>query len=741
VYDLSAMRAFEAAFFCFSAVLALGCTADSESMAPDAMLFRRDAGGAADVTDSAAQACVDENHTLGMGCRTDGECDDHCFCNGVELCEGGVCTAGESPCVDSIECTDEQCSEGTRSCSFLPVHSRCSNGLACDGAEECDRLLGCVSGAPLYCNDSSACTFDSCEDAVGCIHAPRDLDGDGFVAATCDGDDCDDDPRTGQNIHPDALEICDNLRDDDCDGRRDYHDSDCIPSNDTCELARLLPEQSGTYSGSTVGLTSEYALSCSTRDGPDAVFRLSLTAPRDVRVIVTGLSGGVIALRRDGECSHGPDLDCGAWTLPSVLLRSLPAGDYAIIVRSTMPATFDLNVTIGDPTTVPNVDVCDSETETIRASGTYHGFFEETADDYRLSCHANGSFRDAAYRFVLESESDVVLSASTTGGVTATTFLSLTTDCSEIESTIQCVSAPGAATIRRTLAPGTYDILIESSDQHATEWVLNVMLSTPALPRSSGDICSVAVPIALAGEGDVQSGTATASITAETGIDGGTTCGGSAAPARDIYFSFELPSSRDVTLTTSDAGFHYVALQEACGVSGNELRCRANNSPLTQTWRSLPAGTYFIVLSTAAQPATPSVRLDTRPATPVPGNDRCADAIELSPSDFRYDTLIGFDDDIVGCGNSGQPDSFYEFTLTERRRVTVIASVAPSTSLIQLTLRHSCGDPANLQCAMSSAGTATIVRDLDPGSYRVIVEMPAGMASDYSIQYLSNPPP
>ena len=48
----------------------------------------------------------------------------------------------------------------------------CDDLDPCNGVETCDSYLGCVSGTPPLCDDGDACTDDSCDSTVGCVHAP-----------------------------------------------------------------------------------------------------------------------------------------------------------------------------------------------------------------------------------------------------------------------------------------------------------------------------------------------------------------------------------------------------------------------------------------------------------------------------------------------------------------------------------------------------------------------------------------
>lgn len=193
-------------------------------------------------------------------CGGDGECDDGLACNGRERCVGGACIGGEAiVCDDGVECTEDACNETSGTCSSVPRIERCIDGIDCtrdvclprdDGADArgcvhapdddacdaecrvgavCDPTIGCEGGDLRDCGDDDPCTADRCEAPAGCLHEPRDDDGDGYPTArvatspissrACEGGtDCDD---RRPEIHPGATERCRNGRDDDCDGTFD----------------------------------------------------------------------------------------------------------------------------------------------------------------------------------------------------------------------------------------------------------------------------------------------------------------------------------------------------------------------------------------------------------------------------------------------------------------------------------------------------------------------------------------
>jgi hypothetical protein len=114
-------------------------------------------------------------------------CQDGNACNGAETCSPGAvgsdpitgCKAGTAPnCDDGIFCTTDVC-DPSNGCKHVADSGYCDDGLVCNGTELCapssispvPDSKGCIKGTPLVCNDSVACTNDTCSEvAGGCIN-------------------------------------------------------------------------------------------------------------------------------------------------------------------------------------------------------------------------------------------------------------------------------------------------------------------------------------------------------------------------------------------------------------------------------------------------------------------------------------------------------------------------------------------------------------------------------------------
>ena len=139
-------------------------------------------------------------------CKTDAQCDDGLFCNGLEVCRPTDPLAASNGCVGWIE----------------PAGV---NG----------RFTGPRAGHSICRQDDSPYTRDYCDETEDlCRHDPEDADGDGHASIRAGGDDCND---SDSGIYPGNVEICDSAgKDEDCDpttvGRKDsdgdgYTDSSC----------------------------------------------------------------------------------------------------------------------------------------------------------------------------------------------------------------------------------------------------------------------------------------------------------------------------------------------------------------------------------------------------------------------------------------------------------------------------------------------------------------------------------
>lgn len=70
--------------------------------------------------------------------------------------------------------------------------------------------------------------FNGSSASLHAVDPPCDWDNDGYLAESCEGDDCND---FNANIHPGATEDCNNGRDDDCDGDTDMESTQIACAN------------------------------------------------------------------------------------------------------------------------------------------------------------------------------------------------------------------------------------------------------------------------------------------------------------------------------------------------------------------------------------------------------------------------------------------------------------------------------------------------------------------------------
>ena len=135
------------------------------------------AGAAPSVNDDnpcTTDACDPAQGVTHTAKATGTDCSDGNLCNGLEACaSGGQCQAGTPPQVaDANPCTDDTCDAATGiHHASRPAGTSCSDSNPCNGAEICSAQAVCTADVPLDPNDGDPCTVDSCQ-ASGVVHSP-----------------------------------------------------------------------------------------------------------------------------------------------------------------------------------------------------------------------------------------------------------------------------------------------------------------------------------------------------------------------------------------------------------------------------------------------------------------------------------------------------------------------------------------------------------------------------------------
>ncbi|NOY91673.1 MAG: hypothetical protein GXP55_10770, partial [Deltaproteobacteria bacterium] len=189
-----------------------------------ALLLTSACGGGGGNSDAGADAS-DARADAPMACVVDADCDDGLFCDGVETCREGFCEVGARPdCDDSDACTTDTCDEDRDECVNTAPDADGDGHAPIDcGGDDCDD-----DDANRFPGNVEVCDTDNHdEDCDATSFGAEDRDGDGFLDARCCntdaagvdicGDDCDD---VHAGVHPTATETCDGF-DNDCNGEVD----------------------------------------------------------------------------------------------------------------------------------------------------------------------------------------------------------------------------------------------------------------------------------------------------------------------------------------------------------------------------------------------------------------------------------------------------------------------------------------------------------------------------------------
>jgi hypothetical protein len=96
-------------------------------------------------------------------------CDDGNPCTVTESCVAGECQGGQAVnCNDGNPCTVDACDPAT-GCTHGNSSEKCEDGNLCTAGDVCDGGI-CKAGEAVNCDDGNPCTTDTCNPATGCTH-------------------------------------------------------------------------------------------------------------------------------------------------------------------------------------------------------------------------------------------------------------------------------------------------------------------------------------------------------------------------------------------------------------------------------------------------------------------------------------------------------------------------------------------------------------------------------------------
>lgn len=658
---------------------------------------------------------------------------------------GGPCIE-DAQCDDAIDCTFDRCDPAIGRCRNTPDDTLCADPLFCNGREKCVLRLGCTAGPVETCQDGNVCTVDRCDEAsTSCVHDARDADGDGDPDFHCVGTgDCDDSDPT---VSSKKTEICENFKDDDCDGLID--EQPCArAASDTCETA-LEVAGAGTFVLDTVASKKDYTSSCAVQrpaSSQDVV--MAITVPgaagdpaRDVEVWATArASNNEVSLALREACTDGAsEIACAhidARSSARAIRRSAPAGSvvYAI-VGTQSEGKVDVKVTIGEATSKPSNESC-AAPDAVAIDTPFEVSLIDPAKDLPSAC-PEARTGERTYAFTLTEPRDVKIFASTSQGAGQPVVSMRDADCT---SELRCRAGTTPPVFARSLPAGTHVFAVSGTAQIDASILVKTYPATTAPPNQS---CATAPPL------PVNTSFLVDLANQEDAIANGCLPGGPAAA-----YTLTLTEPSDVLVIgrfpANEQGA--VSLNGPLCTTGDVLACAPGNTPTRVSRRNLPAGSYRVVIADQLGQNVELTALVRKAAAPtlVSGvNDCTAPGTIAAQGGFYTGTTASgvgrFDAgcDAPGMPIGGAPDHLLRFDLAARARVVFDMTGSSYTTLLDVRRGATCPGAEITGACFVGFGPNRSFLDLvlDAGTYWVQVDGYAGEAGTYGLDVRVLPPP
>lgn len=640
---------------------------------------------------------------------------------------GGPC-ADDAQCDDAIACTHDDCDLTQQRCLHTPDSSQCGDEVFCNGEEVCDPRLGCQAGSPVACADSDPCTIDTCvEKTHACLRTARDADGDGDPVWNCmGGGDCDD---NDEHVSSGRSEVCDNAKDDNCDGRID--EAKCSrPEHDTCADALLIAE-SGQSSLSLLATRLDYATECAPAGKNLADIVVALKIPdgpaQDVDVVAQS-NGSQLALATAKSCGKAQGVQCSPsvttpdGALSRLHLFSLRPGVYPLYIAGAQDADVALAVTFSDASLEPVNETCETALPLTPGKSQTASLVSAQVD---LTSACASSSGELVYWFQLDQPRDVSVFANPLDsyGVPQVSLRDASCLLARPRPELTCRNGmPSAALFARALPAGRYYLSVAASGPSDVDVRLEESQPTPAPADQGCENAPVLAPnltldLTLAEHADA--------------VDVGCLAG-----APDSSHRLTLTQSSDVLLVArianDDTGA--VSLLSAACTEQGRLSCGSSSSSPVRAQASAVAPGSYRVLAESAAGDPMSLTAFTRPAVPVQlvaWADDCSAPFEIPPTGGRFqgNTANAHPDFSAGCdvGNqskNGAADQILHLKLEAKSRVVLDTAGSNYATLLSVRGGAACpGTELKLACAAGYRPQRSFLDlELESGDYYVQID-------------------
>jgi hypothetical protein len=661
--------------------------------------------------------------------------------------DGGAtkpCTS-DVDCDDGLACTHDACDPMLGRCRYQPDDALCDNHVFCDGLEVCDAKLGCRAGLPVSCSNNDPCSINTCDEATHeCKHTPRDLDGDGDPDEHCGGGDCNDLDAKVSSLH---AEVCKNGVDDNCNGVVD--EDPCVaPAHETCFDPLMIPGP-GTYTFETAGAGLDYGASC----GPvgkatsrNVVGLIEIPPGADRRLDVkVQVAQGTAAVALATACGvPTTELVC-ATSAPSTKggqvaharAWDVPPGQGWIVVYTDADTKAITSVDLSEAGAPPTNETCGTAKDLVPGQPETALLVGAAAD---VATKCTGSTADLVYRVMLTEAHDLHAFASTVDGLGQAIVSIRSEPCSTPDAEVACAQGDPVTAFARNVGPGAVYLVVKATV--ATDVNLLVQLSPPT-PPPADQTCTGAPALTPNVDRaiDLTDHTAAVPVCSPTYADGAYTL--KTTEVDDVLVLMRM--------SQGDGGAISL-VSPPCASKTDLIACRNDlPTPTRVAVHGVPAGDYRVVAQLKSSlPAT--ITPFVRPATPptfVAFSQTCADAFTIPETGglFQGNTANASAKYAAGCdqggtGPFGAPEQMLKLVLSQKRRVILDMNGSSYPTLLDVRKGASCpGEEVPVACTIGpGAGRSFLDVTLDAGSYWVQVDGYAGQSGAWLLDVFVAPP-